>query len=135
MNAPLNWNSRRLTQGWQRGINAFYYGLGLTDADLERAQIGIGVPLLGVLLAYLMFLGHQLDASRFSNPGLKEFLFSGWRIDSLYHNLWVRPFTALGRWWRNEPVDQLYNAVVVACQWGHRNLARRGMQGERWARL
>ena len=35
-----------MTHGWQRGINAFYYGLGLTDDDLTKAQIGIGVPLL-----------------------------------------------------------------------------------------
>ena len=42
----LNWNSRRLTQGWQRGVTAFYYGLGLTDEDFQRPQIGIGVPLL-----------------------------------------------------------------------------------------
>jgi dihydroxy-acid dehydratase len=46
MNPHLNWNSRHLTHGWQRGINAFYYGLGLTDEDLDKAQVGIGVPLL-----------------------------------------------------------------------------------------
>ena len=46
MTTHLNWNSRQLTHGWQRGINAFYYGLGLTDDDLTKAQIGIGVPLL-----------------------------------------------------------------------------------------
>jgi dihydroxy-acid dehydratase len=46
MSTQLNWNSRQLTHGWQRGINAFYYGLGLTDEDLSKAQIGIGVPLL-----------------------------------------------------------------------------------------
>ena len=42
----LNWNSRRLTHGWQRGVTAFYYGLGLDEADFDRAQVGIGVPLL-----------------------------------------------------------------------------------------
>lgn len=42
---PLNWNSRHLTHGWQRGVTAFYYGLGLTDADFDRPQIGIGVPM------------------------------------------------------------------------------------------
>ena len=42
----LNWNSRQLTRGWQRGVTAFYYGLGMTDEDFDRAQIGIGVPLL-----------------------------------------------------------------------------------------
>lgn len=46
MTTPLNWNSCHLTHGWQRGINAFYYGLGLTDEDLDKPQIGIGVPLL-----------------------------------------------------------------------------------------
>jgi len=47
MNASdLNWNSRNLTQGWQQGVNAFFYGLGLGDEDLEKPQIGIGVPLL-----------------------------------------------------------------------------------------
>ena len=42
----LNWNSGRLTGGWQQGVNAFYYGLGFSDQDLDRAQVGIGTPLL-----------------------------------------------------------------------------------------
>ena len=42
----LNWNSKNLTRGWQRGVTAFYYGLGMTDDDFDRPQIGIGVPLL-----------------------------------------------------------------------------------------
>ena len=46
MNAPLNWNSRHVTRGWQRSLTAFYYGLGLTEADFDKPQVGIGVPLL-----------------------------------------------------------------------------------------
>ncbi len=42
----LNWNSQNLTRGWQQSITAFYYGLGMTEADFDRPQIGIGVPLL-----------------------------------------------------------------------------------------
>lgn len=42
----LNWNSRTLTAGWQRGVTAFYYAIGMTDNDFGKAQIGIGVPLL-----------------------------------------------------------------------------------------
>ncbi len=42
----LNWNSHQLTHGWQRGVTAFYYALGLTDDDFDRPQVGIGVPLL-----------------------------------------------------------------------------------------
>ena len=43
---PLNWNSRHLTQGWQRGVSAFYYGLHFTEEDFHKPQVGIGVPLL-----------------------------------------------------------------------------------------
>ena len=42
----LNWNSRNLTRGWQRGVTAFFYGLGMSDQDFDKPQIGIGVPLL-----------------------------------------------------------------------------------------
>lgn len=42
----LNWNSNSLTHGWQKGITAFYYAIGMTEEDFGRAQIGIGVPLL-----------------------------------------------------------------------------------------
>lgn len=43
---PLNWNSRELTHGWQRGINAFFWGLGFQEEDFDKPQIGIGTPLL-----------------------------------------------------------------------------------------
>ena len=46
MTTALNWNSNQLTRGWQRGIRAFYYGLGFDEEDFDRPQIGIGVPLL-----------------------------------------------------------------------------------------
>ncbi|MCH2212398.1 MAG: dihydroxy-acid dehydratase [Fuerstiella sp.] len=41
-----NWNSVRLTRGWQKGVTAFYYALGMSEADFDKPQIGIGVPLL-----------------------------------------------------------------------------------------
>jgi 4-hydroxybenzoyl-CoA thioesterase len=45
---PLNWNSRNLTHGWQRGVNAFFWGLGFKPEDFDKAQIGIGTPLLEI---------------------------------------------------------------------------------------
>ena len=42
----LNWNSKQLTRGWQKGVTSFYWGLGFDESDLDKAQIGIGVPLL-----------------------------------------------------------------------------------------
>ena len=88
--------------------------------------ISIGTPLLGLLVAYLLFLGRQVSLdSLLESPGakrLKAFWFEGWRIDRLYEALWVRPFTNLAHWWRNEPVDHLYNSLVLASQWAHRRL-------------
>ena len=46
MTQPLNWNSKQLTRGWQKGVTSFYWGLGFEEADLDRPQVGIGVPLL-----------------------------------------------------------------------------------------
>lgn len=42
----LNWNSQQLTHGWQRGVTAFFHGLGMTEADFDKPQVGIGIPLL-----------------------------------------------------------------------------------------
>lgn len=44
--AAINWNSRQLTHGWQKAINSFFWGLGFEEADFDKPQIGIGVPLL-----------------------------------------------------------------------------------------
>lgn len=42
----LNWNSQNITKGWQKGATAFYYGLGFSEDDMVKPQVGIGVPLL-----------------------------------------------------------------------------------------
>jgi len=96
----------------------------------------IGLPLLGLALAYLLFLGRQLhiDTLVHSSPGrnLQVFFLRGWCIDPLYDALWVKPYSALSRWWRNEPVDLLYNAVVTASQWAHHRLAALQTGELRW---
>ncbi|TVS15208.1 MAG: dihydroxy-acid dehydratase [Planctomycetaceae bacterium] len=68
MDAPLNWNSRNLTRGWQRGITAFYYGLGWTEEDFDKPQIGIGVPLLDGNLCNL----HAYDLARQITDGCRN---------------------------------------------------------------
>ncbi len=68
MNQPLNWNSRHLTRGWQKSITAFYYGLGMTEADFDRPQIGIGVPLLEGNICNM----HAYELGREIAEGCKE---------------------------------------------------------------
>lgn len=68
MSSQLNWNSRHITRGWQRGGNAFYYGLGLTDEDLDKPQVGIGVPLLDGNLCNV----HAYDLARSIAEGCRQ---------------------------------------------------------------
>jgi NADH-quinone oxidoreductase subunit L len=99
---------------------------GHPEASHAVEYISIGVPLLGLLLAYLLFLGRQLSVDALvSSPAgrrLRDFWLGGWRIDPLYDALWVRPYTTLAHWWRNEPVDRVYNGVVSLSQWAHHRL-------------
>ena len=98
--------------------------------------VSIGTPLLGLLIAYLLFLGRQVSITGLADSAagkrLQAFWYSGWRIDKLYDALLVQPFTGLARWWRNEPVDLIYNAVVALTRWGHRGLTALQTGELRW---
>ena len=107
-----------------------------SDISHVVEYISIGTPLLGLLIAYLLFLGRQVSIASLteSTAGkrLQDFWYSGWRIDQLYDALLVQPFTGLARWWRNEPVDLIYNAVVALTRWGHRGLTALQTGELRW---
>lgn len=82
--------------------------------------ISIAVPLIGLAIAYLIFLGGQLKVDGLVNSGmgqtLKRFWFSGWAMDWLYERIWVRPYKFLTLILRNECMDDIYNAIVRFCQ-------------------
>ncbi len=73
---PLNWNSRSITHGWQKGATAFYYGLGFSTEDFSKAQVGIGVPLLegNLCNVHAYPMGKQIEASC-KEAGLLGFVF------------------------------------------------------------
>ncbi|NHN36366.1 NADH-quinone oxidoreductase subunit L [Pseudomaricurvus alcaniphilus] len=115
----------------------FPAGAGRHDSVNHAVEIvTVATPLLGLLIAYLLFLGQQLSIAALaeSAPGraLQAFFYSGWRIDGLYHQCLVRPFTGLAHWWRNEPTDLLYNAIVRLSQWLHRGLSSLQTGELRW---
>jgi NADH-quinone oxidoreductase subunit L len=82
--------------------------------------VSIAVPIVGVIIAYLIFLGGQLKVDAFTNSfvmqKLQQFWFSGWRIDWLYDQLLVRPYYGLARALKLEPVDNFYRLVVTISQ-------------------
>lgn len=109
---------------------------GHPEVSAAIEYISIGTPLLGLLLAYLLFLGRQLSIASLlesaAGKGLQAFWHSGARIDALYDMLLVRPFRALAHWWRNEPVDLLYNALISLSRWGHGRLVTLHTGELRW---
>ena len=82
--------------------------------------ISISVPLIGLAIAYLIFLGGQLKVDGLVNSSmgqmLKKFWFSGWAMDWLYDRVWVRPYKFLTLILRNECIDDIYNTIVRFCQ-------------------
>ncbi|MDZ7783043.1 MAG: NADH-quinone oxidoreductase subunit L [Halioglobus sp.] len=109
-----------------------WFALPLADVMPDRGHelaphwveyAGIAVPLLGVGLAYLMFLGGQLSPGRLAASTAGRLWAAFWQngagFDALYDTLWVRPFRQLAHWWRNEPIDHAVNALVRLSRWSH----------------
>ena len=98
--------------------------------------ISIGVPILGVLIAYLLFLGKQVSLRGFTDSGfgrgLNEFLRTGWQVDALYNALLVTPYKTIARWWQGEPVDLVDDAIVQISRLSHRGLAALQTGELRW---
>ena len=82
--------------------------------------VSISVPLLGLLLAYLIFQSRQLNLDRWvsSSVGqaLRRFWLSGWGIDWLYDRAFVRPYYRISGLLKNEPIDAIYGLVVAINQ-------------------
>ena len=98
--------------------------------------ISIAVPIIGVALAYAIFLGKQLSVSTMTESSLGRSLHSfwhnGWRFDALYQLIWVSPYQFVARWWRNEPIDYLYNGIIFINRWLHKLLSQLQNGELRW---
>ena len=98
--------------------------------------ISISVPLVGVLLAYLIYLGGQLSVTGLVESPLgqllKRFWYSGWGMDWLYDRLFVRPFVKTSEVVENEPVDAVYDGLVHTSRGLHGWLSRLQTGQLRW---
>lgn len=98
--------------------------------------VSISVPLVGVLLAYLIFHSGQLNVDHLVNSSigqsLRQFWHSGWGIDWLYDVLLVRPYYQLSRLMKGEPVDAFYSLVVALNQTFNHWLAESQTGRMRW---
>jgi NADH-quinone oxidoreductase subunit L len=82
--------------------------------------VSISVPLVGLLIAYLVFFNRRLNIDGLANStvgkSLGNFWLSGWGIDWLYDHLFVRPYYGLANLLKSEPVDGIYGLIVALNQ-------------------
>jgi NADH-quinone oxidoreductase subunit L len=90
--------------------------------------VSAAVPLLGLGIAYRLFLGKQWSLQPLlSNPLLQRvryFWLNHWGLDALYDLLLVRPYYGLANALSSEPIDRLYGAIVWFNQRLHGWLSR-----------
>ena len=83
-------------------------------------MVSIATPLLGVIVAYVLFIKNPSHIPRsLISPHenkISRILYSGWKLDEIYDRLFVSPYTRSTSILLNEPVDKLYNAVVLINQ-------------------
>jgi NADH-quinone oxidoreductase subunit L len=102
-----------------------YIALPLADvfpSVIESSHGGIiaiitpAVPIVGVIIAYLIFLSHSISVSHWTNSSigqaLNRFWFSHWAMDWLYDTLIVKPYGWLARVNRKDIVDSFYNFIA-----------------------
>ena len=75
--------------------------------------VAIGLPLLGIGIAYQVYVRQQWQGLRIAQwPLLRQFFLQGWGFDGLYQRLFLTPFTTLAQLNRKDIVDQLPARVV-----------------------
>ena len=81
--------------------------------------ISIGIPIVGLLLAWLIYLRGSLSISGFTESklgnGLRNFWHGGWGIDTLYDTTMVKPYKGFSHAMRGEWLDHVYHAIVGIC--------------------
>jgi len=115
-------------------IPALLGGLDATHArqgagGLLAELIVVGAGLLGIVLAYIAFAtGH----SSVLPPWLEQGALAGLGFDRLYDWGLVRPFLALARGIRRDPVDWAFEGLGRAAAWSHRWLSATQTGRLRW---
>ncbi|MBL7872539.1 MAG: NADH-quinone oxidoreductase subunit L [Cyclobacteriaceae bacterium] len=89
--------------------------------QVSAAALSIG----GTLLAYYLYVKRPSLHAQFKSavPQLHNFLLHGWRFDSLYDWVFVKPFVYLAAINKNDFVDWPYNALVNVASFIHRMFA------------
>ena len=90
---------------------------------LHYQIIMIAVPMLGILLAWYLFVKRKDISDRLATDGmgktLHRFFFSQWGMDWLYSLLFIKPYVWLSRINRRDFVDAFYNGTAGLARFAH----------------
>lgn len=83
--------------------------------------VAIGSPLLGIGIAYQVYVRHKWQALRLAHwQRLRQFWLQGWGFDGLYRRLFLTPFTSLAQVNRNDIIDGLPTLLIQLSRFLHR---------------
>lgn len=83
-------------------------------------MVAIGLPLLGIGIAYQVYVRHQWQGLRLAQwQKLRQFWFQGWGFDGLYKRLLITPFTTLAQANRNDIIDGLPKVLIQLSRFLH----------------
>jgi len=98
--------------------------------------ISIGIPLVGVFLAWLIYLRGTLPISSFTESklgnSLRNFWHGGWGIDTLYNITMVKPYKGISYAMRGEWLDTIYHGIVGFCVLLHSGFSTLQTGRTRW---
>ena len=74
------------------------------------------IPIIGVLIAYLIFLKQAFSFTFFSESAIGKqlirFWYSHWAMDWLYDHLFVRPYSSIANYNKKDFIDSIYNFLA-----------------------
>ena len=108
----------------EHGISLFFH------------MVMIAVPILGVLISYLFYGSKTLSTKIFTESALlnsmQKFFFSGWGLDTLYRNLFIRPFLFLARVNKSDFIDGCYHLLTQLSRAAHLQIVKTQNGSLRW---
>ena len=91
------------------------------------AIVSAAIPIVGVALAYFIFLGGQLNVTGLTESSTgrwtAQYWLQGWGMDRLYDRLLVQPYASLAQWWRGEPMDRVVALIMGSAVTIHEQLS------------
>ena len=104
--------------------------------SLFYQAIMIGLPIIGILVAYLIFIKGMINTDKLTESGLgaklHRFWFTQWGMDWLYDMIIVRPYTGLARLNKNDFIDSIYNGTASIVRFFHELVSETQTGQLRW---